>query len=616
MGRLLLSSIRVDGELVAVTPVHSGGPGESVLSDLPLAVDGNDTVYFPGTSIAGPLRAWWRRAAEPDLPDLVDNVWGRVESESGPNKGKGWASILLVHDAPLIEETDLDLAQHVSIDRETGTAAGTLKFDRELAPARARFRLSLEIQRPAGSYGPGKKLDNARWREVQQLLRGMLEDLACGAIRFGADKSRGRGGLRLEKLRISSRNLGCGILATLRGSSQSLGAGETSGAGSGSTESGSAPDEAGAPPAGGEVLAGSAVDCIGSFFGAEVEAIRPPKTLIELTLECRPVAPVLQRHEAEGTTVDMLPAVAIDGNERKPFLSGTGIKGAFRAQSERILRTVLGLEDLTSDPLDLVVALYGDPARKTHGAGAAPGRDDPRYSRSGRGAVSFNDCRFDRGLSIEEWRKLLTFSQGGKDERLVNFHRELSCTKWKAFTPAALVAIDRWTGGAADNFLFGRLEPELAPITLTAAIDPERIAPPPGFWKPIDSSPSRPARSQPDIRAERCALASFRGAALALFLLTLRDFALGRIPLGYGVNRGLGDLDLCKATISGWSDPGPRDDGADHASGEEGSARASDIVLGKKDFDDGEKMKPFQSLQDAWTAYPDRKPSAEDTTDD
>ena len=56
MGRLLRSSIRVDGDLVATTPVHSGGPGESVLSDLPLAVDGKGTVYFPGTGIAGPLR--------------------------------------------------------------------------------------------------------------------------------------------------------------------------------------------------------------------------------------------------------------------------------------------------------------------------------------------------------------------------------------------------------------------------------------------------------------------------------------------------------------------------------------------------------------------------------
>ena len=89
MGRLLQSSIRVAGELVATTPVHSGGPEDNVFSDLPLAVDGEGRVYFPGTGIAGPLRAWWRHATD---SDLFDGVWGRVESEPGGGKGRGWAS--------------------------------------------------------------------------------------------------------------------------------------------------------------------------------------------------------------------------------------------------------------------------------------------------------------------------------------------------------------------------------------------------------------------------------------------------------------------------------------------------------------------------------------------
>ena len=308
--------------------MHSGGPGESVLSDLPLAVDGKGTVYFPGTGIAGPLRAWWRRAD----PDLVDAVWGRVESE--PGSRKGWASILLVHDAPLIErladKIDLDLAQHVSISRKTGTAAGTLKFDRELVPVQARFRLSLELHRPERAYGPCK-IDDDRWDRIQALAARHAWRTSRMASSVSARTSPGgRGKLHLEDAKISSRDLAGGILDTLR------------------NELESEPES----------------KDIDGFFG-EIRAIRPKTRLIELKLECQPVAPVMQRHEAEGATVDMLPAVAIEGDKRKPFLSGTGIKGAFRAQSERILRTVLCQEDLEKSPLDLVAALYGAKAEKT-----------------------------------------------------------------------------------------------------------------------------------------------------------------------------------------------------------------------------------------------------------
>ena len=634
MGRLLQSSIRVEGELVAKTPVHSGGPGENVFSDLPLAVDGNGTVYFPGTGIAGPLRAWWRRAAE---PGLADSVWGRVESEPGSNKG--WASILLVHDAPLLETIDLDLAQHVAISPETGTAVGKLKFDRELVPVQARFGLSLELQRPACTYGPDKKMDDTCWGEVKGLLRGMLEDLERGAIRFGADKSRGRGVLRLENIRISSRDLASGILDTLRSNPLSRNSGATLRAGSESAANAGVHNANGAAHADvDDRTAGK--DPIGDFFGNDIESVRPRNGLIELTLECQPVAPIMQRHEAEGTAIDMLPAVAVDGRERKPFLSGTGIKGAFRAQSERILRTVLDLDDTTNDRLDLIVALYGAQAQKTKKAHHAPSPADPRYFQSGRGAVNFDDCRLDRGLSLDKWRRLLTFRADKKEESLPKFRGEMKGTPWEGFTPAALVAIDRWTGGAADKFLFSRLEPDLQLITLSASIHVERIAPPLEFWNRFPSQPSGQSRSHPsekrDVPAERCALASFRRAALALFLLTLRDFARGRIPLGYGVNRGLGDLDLCKATLSGWSEPGSEvhdtadaraeadsdpEDAADNPRiGAEFSLEAQGIEskvieLSKTDFDHREIMEQFQPLQEAWASYLRRKRNPETASD-
>ena len=138
-------------------------------------------------------------------------------------------------------------------------------------------------------------------------------------------------------------------------------------------------------------------------------------------------------------------------------------------------------------------------------------------------------------------------------------------------------------GGAANKFLFSRLEPELDAIDLTVTIDFERIAPPRTYWDGSCSCASK--------RKEKLLL--FRRAAFALFLLTLRDFARGRIPLGYGVNRGLGDLDLMEATFAGltW----------------EGVEMPDNLTA--DDFDKKDKMEAFQLIQEAWSTYIEAKKS-------
>ena len=394
-------------------------------------------------------------------------------------------------------------------------------------------------------------MDCQTWDKIQRVLRGMLEDLCEGKIRFGADKSRGRGKLILKDEKISCRDLSSGILDTLLNDASPKG--------------------------------------ITAFFG-QVKAIRPSRQQLNLFLKCQPVAPVMQRHEAEGTAVDMLPAVAVEGNERKPFLSGTGIKGAFRAQSARILRTVLGCENADEDSLELelVGALYGtaktkDESPKEENA-PQPDPDDPSYHKPGQGAVSFDDCRMDHPLSLAEWRRLLTLDANSPTERLAHFREKAKKTKWADFRPVAHVALDRWTGGAANKFLFSRLEPELDAIELTATIDFERIAPPLEWWVVPCSCPPKEKKEKE--------LVVFRRAAFALFLLTLRDFARGRIPLGYGVNRGLGDLDLTEATF------------ADLKTWECVKMPCS---LAAGDFDEKDKMEVFQPLQKAWRKYIKKK---------
>ena len=60
MARPIENRLIVSGTLEALTPLHVGGYGEDVDSDLPLARDGQGRHYLPGTSLAGPIRDWFR----------------------------------------------------------------------------------------------------------------------------------------------------------------------------------------------------------------------------------------------------------------------------------------------------------------------------------------------------------------------------------------------------------------------------------------------------------------------------------------------------------------------------------------------------------------------------
>src|SRR5216117_3113234 len=58
MARNITGRLILRGTLVARTPLHVGGLGEDVDTDLPLARDGAGRLYAPGTSLAGALRQW------------------------------------------------------------------------------------------------------------------------------------------------------------------------------------------------------------------------------------------------------------------------------------------------------------------------------------------------------------------------------------------------------------------------------------------------------------------------------------------------------------------------------------------------------------------------------
>jgi CRISPR/Cas system CSM-associated protein Csm3 (group 7 of RAMP superfamily) len=251
---------------------------------------------------------------------------------------------------------------------------------------------------------------------------------------------------------------------------------------------------------------------------------------VQFTIHWRAAGPVMVRAGGDGLAVDALPLTTGGDGGRMPILPGSSIKGALRTQAERIVRTVRG--DAVADGEldeqvragDLVEWLFGWSPRSGNA-----GSDSPK----GLACLWVEDCLAERSVPPEVWRAVTSarwISEADKEADLARRGDEAEVAALRseaplrevldraglyAWEPATHVALDRWTGGAADQRLFSVLEPREVrwrPIVLD--LDLARL--PRHLWDP----------------------------ALALLLLVLNDLAAGEVPLGFATNRGMGDLEL------------------------------------------------------------------------
>jgi CRISPR/Cas system CSM-associated protein Csm3 (group 7 of RAMP superfamily) len=220
------------------------------------------------------------------------------------------------------------------------------------------------------------------------------------------------------------------------------------------------------------------------------------------------------------------------------LLPGSSIKGSLRGRAEFIARVARGIAELpsgqrlvdqlaTAATLPAVAALFGKAGDGERDAGL-------------QGALTVHDVRTHVTLDGTLWESVRHAPKQDDDpdrqrafaEKVDHLNTALSQadpaapTLW--FDYAIRNSIDRWTGGVADAKLF-------------AAIEPYATA---GVWEDIvlDLDLGRLQSNAPDLLD--------RHAALALFLLVLRDLADGWIPLGFGATRGLGAIEL----LSGYAD--------------------------------------------------------------
>ena len=392
---------------------------------------------------------------------FTNALWGYQDAKSD----HGHASFVLVEDAPI--QAKAEIRDGVGIDRYYGTATEHFKFDRAILPRGSRIPLEITIEQSP----------HEDWERSKAEWISLLTALQNKEIRLGAAKTRGLGLVKLENLKILDQNFSTpdGILNTLRGN----GTGITLGA-----------------------------------LSSQSVIQKYPKLHIEI--EWQPISPVMVKAEADGIAVDSLPLVSANGSGLTFVLPGSSIKGALRTQAERIMRTVLNQpvpndksKQNFSNQLEQVELI-----RELFGA-AAKIKDKEQHGQIG--ALAVDDCYASLNISQNQWQAITSA------EKELNLRNALNQAGLNNTQQAFHVGIDRWTGGAADGFLYSTLEPMGV------------------SWEPIHLTF--------DLR--RVKEESNYLPAIALLFLLLRDLSTGKIPLGYGVNRGMGAIAINNIKLIG-----------------------------------------------------------------
>lgn len=390
---------------------------------------------------------------DPNLPlDELERLNGRT-------------SRLIVYDAPVTRKNLKDEAPPVAtkirdgvgIDRTTGAAAraAAAKFDFETIPAGTEFEIRLELE-------DADEVD-------RYLLHLTLYEWQEGRLRFGGNKSRGTGVLMLKEVQDTKflLNNRAGLMAFLR--RNIVDAPKTNGYPI------TVPDRA--------------------YHGSYLPVPASVQSWLTIDFDL----------QAQGffLTNDTTQATA-EGYDHKSllFLPGAGLRGAIRSQAERIARTQVNLRvDNEADflkhcPAPNPFVTRGD---KQNGIESSAARIQQK-----RG-----DLRKDQQIPLREDAAAYDLAEqlfGSVDwgSRLAVEDAPLSGEpNWKNLD---FVAIDRFTGGAADGAKFDAY----------------------ALWQP---------RFRCHLHLE-----APQSWEIGWLLYVLKDLVDGRVPVGFGAAKGFGDV--------------------------------------------------------------------------
>ena len=483
MARRIKSRIKINGKLQAKTALHFGGNEVNADTDSALAVNGRGDYYLAGTNLTGLLRAWMTQVANKTdvTQDDIKSLWGFQDGDLGQ------ASFIYVEDGAIALPDDLtaEIRDGVGIDRVLGTAADRQKYDREIVPKGSAIALNLTLEQCDFK-------DDVEWLREKELLAKLLQALKEQELRVGGGKTRGLGKVELVDLEIREQAdllTPKGILKALRGEEEPIELEKLSSANN-------------------SIIKPAQLNSVVGY--AELNSASPT---LNITIEWQPLTPVMLKSEAEGIAVDVLPLVSGNDDGLSLVITGSAIKGILRSQAEKIVRTVsdrdLPDDFLTQVQVDLVKTLFGSAAQIEAGK-----------QQGYQGALAIDDCYANLTFSPAQWYKIQT----AKDS--AELIKALEEAKLTSMQQAFHVAIDRWTGGAADGALYSVLEPHeigWSPMELT-----------------IDLNRLKKSKDDEDYLPR-----------IALLFLVLRDLMNRRIPIGFGTNRGMGDIKVAKITTQG-----------------------------------------------------------------
>ncbi len=172
---------QAEGVWQAQTSVYTGGdPRFENNADMALLRDSEGRFLIPGASVRGAARAYLRKKYGEEPPALRALF------------GDDFGGLLFTSDSPALGDPEPIVRDHVKIEPDRRTASDEGKFNREVLPKGTRFAMRVRVMVPVDlpQSDPTRLITD---RDLEGVLRDLLEAFSRGEIRLGGKKTRGSG---------------------------------------------------------------------------------------------------------------------------------------------------------------------------------------------------------------------------------------------------------------------------------------------------------------------------------------------------------------------------------------------------------------------------------------